>query len=46
MNIVNKKIGVFGLGLTGNSVIAFIRKYTENIICFDDIKNINNVNIK
>lgn len=35
-NLENKKIGVFGLGVTGESIYSEIIKQTSNIVCWDD----------
>lgn len=43
MTIINKKIGIFGLGKTGISVFDFTKSNAKEIICWDDSdKNCNN----
>lgn len=35
-SLKNKKIGIFGLGITGVSIYSEIKQYTNSIICWDD----------
>jgi UDP-N-acetylmuramoylalanine--D-glutamate ligase len=35
-NLSNKKIGIFGLGLTGKSIYQNVSLQSDNIICWDD----------
>lgn len=35
-SLKNKKIGIFGLGITGVSIYSDIKQYTNDIICWDD----------
>ena len=44
-NLNNKKIGIFGLGLTGDSIYSEISAQTNDIICWDDSEK-NRLNFK
>ena len=35
-SLKNKKIGIFGLGITGISIYSDIARHTNEIICWDD----------
>ncbi len=44
-NLKNKKIGIFGLGVTGESIYLEISTQTNDIICWDDSEQ-NRLNFK
>jgi UDP-N-acetylmuramoylalanine--D-glutamate ligase len=37
-NLTDKKIGIFGLGITGESIYQTVMRQSSNILCWDDSK--------
>jgi UDP-N-acetylmuramoylalanine--D-glutamate ligase len=37
MNIDDKRIGVFGLGITGRAVVAYLLKHGADVVCVDEV---------